>query len=526
MTRLGGNRAGQVATIPDSYPATKPGSKRSALSELRNKTDNKQTKAVSDSVARVEQNVGSGILGVLRAAENPDGGRKQLSQSLSAALRPNALSQKSTELVAVPAADNGLAKVLQLPVSANHGGKPPASANNTILGPLDDAPFDWSLKTSVRFTSQEPFDWCRQISPDDECLGVQSFVASGKVPASSRPAQLARALLSWAHPATVLPPSVRSSVTAHSTTPAEKSWLASRQRAWEDALRSLYYMTRKGRCSCFLYTTTQFSAVFRAAGVSGTVQCTAVITRSTKGLRNQLREHDVTFTMPLCDARLDDPVALLELKEMEQTKAGQMRYIDAAVALDNSPVSMLSLQGARSVHALFDFLLNYRSLVASFGAMSDVPELHAPVAFVNASMRHYQVQCNVAHSLGSNAPDPALGDATANGKIHTMVLEKQSCLPPWVVHRLCTMLRDQHDGDFSASFAHDSQSHVFNEHLNQPLSTPSVTPSSGQDGQNGGSFSEEELACWRHKPIMQAAVIKQLQCTQGQFNVVCTKLKY
>jgi hypothetical protein len=63
----------------------------------------------------------------------------------------------------------------------------------------------------------------------------------------------------------------------------------------------------------------------------------------------------------------------------------QTRLVDDRVTADNGPKSFMCFEGVPNVHRLYDFLLNHRSLL-SLTAAVDVPVLHAPVPFDNASL--------------------------------------------------------------------------------------------------------------------------------------------
>ncbi|KAL9224982.1 hypothetical protein vseg_000956 [Gypsophila vaccaria] len=53
--------------------------------------------------------------------------------------------------------------------------------------------------------------------------------------------------------------------------------------------------------------------------------------------------------------------------------------------VDSSPKSLLALTGNESAHGLYDFLLNYRSLMRMQSGM-DVPVLCSPFPFLNAAL--------------------------------------------------------------------------------------------------------------------------------------------
>ncbi|RVW11954.1 hypothetical protein CK203_091837 [Vitis vinifera] len=76
--------------------------------------------------------------------------------------------------------------------------------------------------------------------------------------------------------------------------------------------------------------------------------------------------------MPLCRSKVEQVTTedLVELSEIEKRNLGQ---------------SLLSFSGNKNVHALYDFMLNYRSFLTSLTSV-DVPLLYSPVPFQNAAL--------------------------------------------------------------------------------------------------------------------------------------------
>ncbi|KAG4921471.1 hypothetical protein JHK82_050437 [Glycine max] len=65
--------------------------------------------------------------------------------------------------------------------------------------------------------------------------------------------------------------------------------------------------------------------------------------------------------------------------------------------VDNSPASLLAFSGINNVHALYDFLLNYRFLLTSLSSV-DIPVLWSPVPFQNSALSSPDV-CPWLHFL-------------------------------------------------------------------------------------------------------------------------------
>uniref|UniRef100_F6GWC8 Uncharacterized protein n=1 Tax=Vitis vinifera TaxID=29760 RepID=F6GWC8_VITVI len=91
--------------------------------------------------------------------------------------------------------------------------------------------------------------------------------------------------------------------------------------------------------------------------------------------------------MPLCRSKVEQVTTedLVEFSEIEKHKLGQTRRLGSISDVDNSPQSLLSFSGNKDVHALYDFMLNYRSFLTSLTSV-DVPLLCSPVPFQNAAL--------------------------------------------------------------------------------------------------------------------------------------------
>ncbi|CAN0927451.1 Protein downstream neighbor of Son [Linum grandiflorum] len=195
-----------------------------------------------------------------------------------------------------------------------------------------------------------------------------------------------KSLHSWIYPQSTLPPAVISVLTSSA---AERDFLKRRQFDWEESFRSLYYMFRRNICSIFYVITTHFVVMFTSGDSSedGKALCNAYISQSTRNLRSLLREHDICFSMPLCHSKVDQVATehLIELSEIRRQNLGQTRNLSAMNHVDNTPQSLLAFNKNKDVQGLYDFLLNYRSLLTILSS-TDVPALYSPVPFPNAAL--------------------------------------------------------------------------------------------------------------------------------------------
>ncbi|KAI5070502.1 hypothetical protein GOP47_0014845 [Adiantum capillus-veneris] len=361
-------------------------------------------------------------------------------------------------------------------------------------------PLDLSLKTSIRFTSRASFERFERITNKDLCTGMKRFLSASQgqgehdAQNDARPgdflgnkveAAFAEALHSWIHPQCVLPSSVLSALAssaAHGGT-SERDFLSKRQLAWEDSFRSLYYMFRDGECDLFYFSTQQFIAMFIGGEILKRTkkESSAYISRSTRGLRALLQEQDIAFTMPLCLTKVATSIEeIQELTEFEKSHPGQTRLVDSMIAVDNSPQSLLVFNGQKSVHGLYDLLLNHRSMLSSTTG-ADVPVLYSPVTFQNASLVMSEVLCKKTQS-------PVESNVISNEQSKGLLMNtnyslevKGGILPPWVIWRVCTAIQQLQPGNFEASLITDPLSGGFNvgqdytvEGLEQETETTSV----------------------------------------------------
>eukprot|EP00271_Cylindrocystis_brebissonii_P009628 TRINITY_DN2464_c0_g5_i1.p1 TRINITY_DN2464_c0_g5~~TRINITY_DN2464_c0_g5_i1.p1 ORF type:complete len:476 (+),score=68.29 TRINITY_DN2464_c0_g5_i1:85-1428(+) len=213
------------------------------------------------------------------------------------------------------------------------------------------------------------------------------------------------------------------------------------------------------------------------AGWPSTEPC-ALLSRSTKGLRNLLAESEIEFSLPLCTTRTNQVFSqeMKELKEMEEAIPGKSLMMDAVDAVDSNEESLVCIRGRPQIHGFYDFLLNSRNLLSP-AIGSDLPLLLSPVAFRNACAHMPEVKCR---TLRENLPPPSAipkevsmslpsifgttkqpkkarsgvsggsidGDYSepTEGVRHSV--EVTGLLPPWVLSRLCHVFRQAQNNAF------------------------------------------------------------------------------
>lgn len=321
--------------------------------------------------------------------------------------------------------------------------------------PGQKIPLDLTLKTSMRIVSSSSVNrsFMRVIMP--QLTFQHSHFKSQNMGGSEG----FKVLHSWMYPQSTLPPSLIS-VLSSSTSDGELEFLRKRQVAWEESFRHLYYMFRKNICGLFYVCTAQFVVMFTGGDGSGRSKCScsAYISQSTQGLRSLLKEHDLSFSMPLCHSKVEQVTTedLAELSEIEKQNLGQTRRLRSFSDVDNSPESLLVFSGNNSVHGLYDLLLNYRFLLTSLSGV-DVPLLCSPVPFQNSALTSPDIKCMEMRRAEDIAAsyNGIWKDGESDGLCTIEI--KDALLPPWIICGICALMASE-GGSFETSFVTEPNS--------------------------------------------------------------------
>ncbi|XP_031395522.1 protein downstream neighbor of Son isoform X1 [Punica granatum] len=372
-------------------------------------------------------------------------------------------------------------------------------------------PIDLTLKTAVRVVSSSPLNRIyRSIMQDGygstltSCFEAQKISSSSGIASTSSDIDT-KGLHSWIYPQSTLPSSLISVLISSATEKVEMDFLKKRELGWEESFRSLYYMLRKRACHIFYVCTSQFVVMFTGNNeFERTKQaCNAYVSRSTRGLRSLLREHDVSFSMPLCLSKVEQVTTedLVELSEIEKNNLGQARKPSSLTNIDNSPQSLLALCGNENVQCLYDVLLNYRSSLPVL-AGEDVPLLFSPVPFRNAALSMPEVRC-IEMKQADRGPTNQVAESTLSNSLEI----KDSYLPPWIVCNLCQLVGSL--GSFEASFMTEGISIG----LNAALEAIRAEPNS-EDPKDSPAFGISEATV---SPFLLSGSLKSLRFCDGSY---------
>ncbi|KAM3397736.1 protein downstream neighbor of Son [Capsicum galapagoense] len=334
--------------------------------------------------------------------------------------------------------------------------------------PCKMTPLDLTMKTNIRVLSSSSINWFHRLINCDtssvvarssvKCFKRQKMTSLSEVNSVSQAINPV-SLHSWMYPQSPIPPSVISALTLSASVGGQLDFLSERQLTWQDSFRSLYYMLRKNVCSIFYVCTAQFVIMFTSScSEENKCVCNAYISQSTRGLRSLLKEHDVSYSMPLCHSKLEElsTEELVELSEIEKQNLGQTRRRSAMSDVDNRPDSLLAFTGNKNVHSLYDFILNYRYFLTSLTGV-DVPVLYSPVPFENAALTAPEVRCKEVRRVdqvafqgmeSNGACEP--NQQPSSGMCYSVEI-KGRYLAPWVTSAICDAF-SSNSTSFEASF--------------------------------------------------------------------------
>ncbi|OWM82612.1 hypothetical protein CDL15_Pgr002187 [Punica granatum] len=339
-------------------------------------------------------------------------------------------------------------------------------------------PIDLTLKTAVRVVSSSPLNRIyRSIMQDGygstltSCFEAQKISSSSGIASTSSDIDT-KGLHSWIYPQSTLPSSLISVLISSAT---------------EKVCTSQFVVMFTGN--------NEFERTKQA--------CNAYVSRSTRGLRSLLREHDVSFSMPLCLSKVEQVTTedLVELSEIEKNNLGQARKPSSLTNIDNSPQSLLALCGNENVQCLYDVLLNYRSSLPVL-AGEDVPLLFSPVPFRNAALSMPEVRC-IEMKQADRGPTNQVAESTLSNSLEI----KDSYLPPWIVCNLCQLVGSL--GSFEASFMTEGISIG----LNAALEAIRAEPNS-EDPKDSPAFGISEATV---SPFLLSGSLKSLRFCDGSY---------
>ncbi|XP_006153961.2 protein downstream neighbor of Son [Tupaia chinensis] len=358
-----------------------------------------------------------------------------------------------------------------------------------------ELPVDWSIKTRLLFTSSQPFTWADHLKAQEEAQGlVQHCRATGvTLPQSIQDPKLStelrcafqQSLIYWLHPALSWLPlfprigADRKMVGKSSPWSNDETLQHILMSDWSVSFTSLYNLLKTKLCPYFYVCTYQFTVLFRAAGLAGNDMITALVSPTTRGLREAMKNEGIEYFLPLIKENghkkktsgislghgeeqsfsdEDEEESFNWLEEMgvqDKIKKPDIHSIKLRkekheVQMDHRPESVVLVKG-NNTFTLLNFLINCKSLVATSGPQAGLPPtLLSPVAFRGATMQMLKARSvNVKTQAFSGYKDQ-------------FSLEITGPVMPHSLHSVAMLLRSSQNGSFSAGLYPHEPTAVFN----------------------------------------------------------------
>ncbi|XP_053312818.1 protein downstream neighbor of Son [Spea bombifrons] len=367
-------------------------------------------------------------------------------------------------------------------------------------------PADWSLKTRLLFTSSHPFSWTDHLKAQEEAQGLALHSRAAPInlpqnildPKSCPELRCAfqQCLVYWQHPS--LPwlqlfPRIgadRKIAGKNSPWSQDDALHQVLMSEWALSFTSLYNLLKAKFCPYFYVCTYQFTVLFRAAGLAGSDVITAVVSPTTRGLREAMKSEGIEFSLPMvendnkkqnvpetgdqpdgttdqesgthsggeesCDSDAEESFAWLEEMGVEnQIKKPdaisiKLRKEKREVKMDHKPESVVLIKGSNTF-TLLNFLINCKSIVAAAGPQAGLPPtLLSPIAFRGATMQTLKTRSiNVKTQVNSGYKD-------------LFSLEISGPILPHSLHCFSLLLKSAQRGSFSTSLYTHEPTAVFN----------------------------------------------------------------
>nr|KAF6477413.1 DNA replication fork stabilization factor DONSON [Molossus molossus] len=346
-----------------------------------------------------------------------------------------------------------------------------------------ELPVDWSIKTRLLFTSSQPFTWADHLKAQEEAQGVIQHCRAAAV---TLPRSIQQSLIYWLHPAfpwlSLFPRIGADRKLSAKTSP----WLNDEtlqhmlMSDWSVSFTSLYNLLKTKLCPYFYVCTYQFTILFRAAGLAGHDVITALMSPTTRGIREAMKNEGIEFSLPLIrenghekkkasGTRLghgeeqaisddDEEESFSWLEEMgvqdkikkPDTLSIKLRKEKHEVQMDHRPESVVLVKGTNTF-TLLNFLINCKSIIATSGPQAGLPPtLLSPIAFRGATMQMLKARSvNVKTQAVSGYKDQ-------------FSLEITGPVMPHFLHSVTMLLRSSQSGSFAAGLYTHEPTAVFN----------------------------------------------------------------
>ncbi|XP_072472964.1 protein downstream neighbor of Son isoform X3 [Notamacropus eugenii] len=365
-------------------------------------------------------------------------------------------------------------------------------------------PVDWSIKTRLLFTSSQSFTWTDHLKAQEEAQGFVQHCRATEVhlPENMQDPRLCaelrcafqQSLIYWLHPSLpwlqLFPRIGADRKIAGKASPwaNDEGLQQILMSEWAISFTSLYNLLKTKLCPYFYVCTYQFTVLFRAAGLAGNDVMTAVLSPTTRGLREAMKNEGIEFSLPLikengqrkqkvsethlhvaeseCKTEPEEEQLISDEDEEESFSwleemgvqdeikkpdiSLKLRKEKSEVQMDHRPESIVLVKGINTF-TLLNFLINCKSLVATSGPQAGLPPtLLSPMAFRGATMQMLKARTvNVKTPFYSGYKDQ-------------FSLEITGPVMPHSLHSLTMLLQSAQKGSFSAGLYTHEPTSIFN----------------------------------------------------------------
>ncbi|XP_032579329.1 protein downstream neighbor of son homolog [Drosophila sechellia] len=410
-------------------------------------------------------------------------------------------------------------------------------------------PVDWSLKTRARFFCPTELP-AIQLKTSQLASGLTSFVRCMDPQRTESTLDISDATrfnqcnYYWQHPhlpwLTLYPRTAKENVGVV-VGERERKALA---EEWDFSFRGLFQLLRARQCPYFYLCANTFTVLFRAAGVGGRAESHALVTPSTRGIRQALRQEGIEFSMPLksegsgnahdssfteesttsslgpeagedapppTQENEDDDEDWLESlgvdeRELRRIQSSHARKQQAAEMREDFSDNSLLLVDGVECQGFFSYLLNAKSAISTVGRLAGVPPtLLSPVAFPKATMQHLVPRSKKVRLDG----------------IDYFSIDIKGLILPTFLPSVAELLSETRQM-FSSTLASSINTLAFSKATQKLLETPEM-PQSDAEGEDaaGQVFGEQNLSECGLLPGVVGSICRTGQHAVGLLERVC-----
>lgn len=330
------------------------------------------------------------------------------------------------------------------------------SSDSELPKPMEKLPIDWSIKSRVRILSKS-LVVSNNLKSNEEASGLTGFVRCLDTNSTSSPLDISNGarfhqnLMYWQYPHLPWLNLIQRNSSSNNQFKINTTESESLLKDWMECFRNVFQLLRALHCPYFYVLANQFTVLFRAAGIGGRCEMHALLTPTTRGFRQLLKDEEIEFTQPLktsakqTDTSLDKSNDHKDVEADEEDEEDEMKFLESLgvdssdikfkddvvkrtkeVEDDNGELSTILIEGA-DCQAFFNFLLNAKSTVPKVGRLAGVPPtLLSPVAFLGGALRKQTARSSKLRLEGQDF----------------FSIELRGAILPHTVHTLCSFLSE------------------------------------------------------------------------------------